>query len=595
MDLVEELFTSATSLVETAYCDQSFGINAFIGRVPTEAQVEIFLGQCGLYDNTRRRWIHMPWAPVQDTEVRYPVFNILQAILKHFGYTKTRDVFAPIDSKSLLLNYSAWLTIPSICALITEAEGAFHSVVDPAHNLSSGDVYPICASPIMVKTYGNANQAKDIVQLGIFAACSCFSMQSNRSAVYSLRITEQDVMLYLFDRSGTTFFSSFNIHENPLDFVRLILGVVSPDDSLIGFDTSVFWKGKQRFIRSLDDDGRYVCYPLISLEPFYKVIMIRSCGTICWKATDPITGMELVIKDTWVSELCMEVNLLKASKGLAGVSQIENSGDDCNRYTGPRFSDLNAGKPITEFESAQEFLCALRDAISGHRNLWKRAILHRDVHPGNIVIGRGKTEGTRGVLIDLSHAKRLNQSKSQSLFVRAAVGSHAFLSVNNLECYETGGASSPHNHLDDLESFFYVFCSIVFRFTGPKTVIRSPALLANWFNLHNSVALNSKKWMYFNDSVDELISPFFGPVFQALFRNLLDFFRSKVRDRRMKTEEGFFRVISQVKADSEEDYQKVLSLFDEAIYELARTPRSSKRLRANNSVEREGSTTKKRR
>lgn len=207
--------------------------------------------------------------------------------------------------------------------------------------------------------------------------------------MYSLRITEQDVVLYLFDHGGVLYSSSINIHDNPIDFIRLILGVISPDDTLIGFDKNVFWKGHQRFIQTTNADRNRICYPLTHPEPIYKHKSVKGISTICWKATDPASGMELVVKDMWAPDNGnMEIQLLEVSQGLLGVGQIVSyevgprisarrilDTDDIkpsNRQK-PKFSDQiftritlqDGGRPITEFESPEEVLYAFRDAIAG--------------------------------------------------------------------------------------------------------------------------------------------------------------------------------------------------------------------------------------
>lgn len=48
------------------------------------------------------------------------------------------------------------------------------------------------------------------------------------------------------------------------------------------------------------------------------------------------------------------------------------------------------GRPITQFRSNRELLLALRDAIQGHRSLFRHGILHRDISVNNIMITLGR-------------------------------------------------------------------------------------------------------------------------------------------------------------------------------------------------------------
>ncbi|OJT03599.1 hypothetical protein TRAPUB_5775 [Trametes pubescens] len=47
----------------------------------------------------------------------------------------------------------------------------------------------------------------------------------------------------------------------------------------------------------------------------------------------------------------------------------------------------DVGRPLTEFDSTLELVCAVRDAIRGHQLAWQKAgVMHRDVSVGNILI-----------------------------------------------------------------------------------------------------------------------------------------------------------------------------------------------------------------
>ncbi|KAA1473322.1 hypothetical protein DENSPDRAFT_839781 [Dentipellis sp. KUC8613] len=66
------------------------------------------------------------------------------------------------------------------------------------------------------------------------------------------------------------------------------------------------------------------------------------------------------------------------------------------------------GWPIKFFKDIPELVRALRDAVQGHRNLWLRGVLHRDVSTNNILIcPKGSDiENTSGCLIDFDYAKK---------------------------------------------------------------------------------------------------------------------------------------------------------------------------------------------
>ncbi|KDR74425.1 hypothetical protein GALMADRAFT_584049 [Galerina marginata CBS 339.88] len=68
------------------------------------------------------------------------------------------------------------------------------------------------------------------------------------------------------------------------------------------------------------------------------------------------------------------------------------------------------GWPIDNFASMKELVRGITDAIKGHKHLYENGVLHRDISPGNIIIGwhpghEITDADSRGCLIDLDHAK----------------------------------------------------------------------------------------------------------------------------------------------------------------------------------------------
>lgn len=52
--------------------------------------------------------------------------------------------------------------------------------------------------------------------------------------------------------------------------------------------------------------------------------------------------------------------------------------------------------------------------LSGHKSLWLKGILHRDVSIDNILLGcEGAPEGYRGILIDLDMAIKISPTRRQ--------------------------------------------------------------------------------------------------------------------------------------------------------------------------------------
>lgn len=228
-----------------------------------------------------------------------------------------------------------------------------------------------------------------------------FIQQPNRRFVRTLSVTEHAIRFFHFDRSGfhdEVFLDWEDI--NPYDFIRLILGVSSLDEEVLGFDTSLRWSvdstGRKTGGTLTSTDGERnitKTYDLVSVQPLFQPYSIFGRGTICWVVQDPETGEELLVKDCWREESWKaEYENLKAAKNLDGVAQMIAYEDNrahtkdfgVSHYLSPKErarkganlampSNLiqsrivmeKYGRRVGEFMSEMDTLCALRDAIAG--------------------------------------------------------------------------------------------------------------------------------------------------------------------------------------------------------------------------------------
>ncbi|KAF6760846.1 hypothetical protein DFP72DRAFT_1062585 [Ephemerocybe angulata] len=81
------------------------------------------------------------------------------------------------------------------------------------------------------------------------------------------RESETRVRLVHCDHSGGYKTTWLNIHDDPHTFIRLVLGLSSPRESVLGLDTSVQWTVKNGIrtsgtIATLDASGKKIKYPL---------------------------------------------------------------------------------------------------------------------------------------------------------------------------------------------------------------------------------------------------------------------------------------------------------------------------------------------
>ena len=123
-----------------------------------------------------------------------------------------------------------------------------------------------------------------------------------------------------------------------------------------------------------------------------------------------------------------------------------------------------AGRVISDFDSIQELLEALRDAIKAHRSLYLEGkILHRDISSNNIIITYAKEAGDfKGMLIDLDLAKERESGPSGA---RHQTGTMQFMAIEVLR-------GMDHSYRHDLESFFYVLLWMSARRAWAKKRLR---------------------------------------------------------------------------------------------------------------------------
>lgn len=214
-----------------------------------------------------------------------------------------------------------------------------------------------------------------------------FIHQPNRRFVRLITLSGSHLRLFHFDRSGVQYTPPFNIHHDPHTFVRLVLGLSSPNESDLGLDTSIQWTIENGCkvsgtLTTRAANNTEMVYPLVQVEPSFARSDIFGRCTTCWKISDPITGEELLVKDSWRScDKIPEYVYLKKALNIPGVAQMVSHDPDRGQTKDFRaFTHIPAdfgnridtrvimkcySPTVTKFTSARQLLCTLRDAISG--------------------------------------------------------------------------------------------------------------------------------------------------------------------------------------------------------------------------------------
>ncbi|TEB19355.1 hypothetical protein FA13DRAFT_1589281, partial [Coprinellus micaceus] len=308
-----------------------------------------------------------------------------------------------------------------------------------------------------------------------------FFQQPNRMFVRTLVITEHHVRLLHFDRSGVRYTPLLNIHRNPCTFVRLVLGVSSHKEEVLGLDTNIQWtikKGKKvaGTIKTVDSNQKQkiIIYDLIDIHPAFHRAALCGRGTTCWHARDrrgsPLE--DVLIKDAWrVEGSISEHTLLQNVKGVNGVAQMLHFCDGLAQTKDFRGSQLPSeppnflsrvclrkyGRSLKHFASQIQAIGALRDSLVGKRIQFQRSVLHRDISMQNILLGLEDAHpGLRGILIDFDMAVKAGPRETSSLSSGRHAGTRVYQSLSVLDSYSDTSTATAHDYLDDIESFFFV-------------------------------------------------------------------------------------------------------------------------------------------
>lgn len=193
--------------------------------------------------------------------------------------------------------------------------------------------------------------------------------------------------MFHFDRSGAHYTAPLHIHQCVKTFIRLVLGVSSFDERVLGMDTSVQWTHEHGrkvagAISVTDADGVETKFALCDVEPVFRRYDLYGRGTNGWRAARS-DGLQVFIKDSW-REGEAEYTILERVKGVEGAAQmmcyeaaeettaeLRANGaepipcDALTDRTSTRIVMELYGRPITSFTSQTQLLAAVRDAIAG--------------------------------------------------------------------------------------------------------------------------------------------------------------------------------------------------------------------------------------
>ncbi|KAH9482167.1 hypothetical protein JR316_0004262 [Psilocybe cubensis] len=600
-----------------------------------------FLADCSLYDNQAKGWTPLKNVTgVTQEELLYtPLSKIIQSIFDYFDKGGPKLRWIDETYKKRITHVEDGITI-----LQVGADGQTTPVIPPKSSpdlaimgrtsrffmnpaIAERSEYSHCLAPLEVKLEATfkANKKEITQQIGIYAR-QCFIQQPHRRYVPVVVLTENHAYLNIHDRSGVLRVdSSINYHTDPVTLVRIVLGIssIEQDQKISAFDTRIKWehggdwpqitvstpKEHARSLRLTTTSRASYVYQVVG-TPFIRR-SARGRGTVCWNAEQVSppqpngTVSAVLIKDSWRSSGRQnEWELLKIVKGLAGVGQMVAYEDDTEYpisqfrnhvvnglytnsrpYTADRIFCrivLEAyGRSIKYFQTKLELLHAFYDSVAGHKNIWQKGILHRDISLENILLGKPNAEpGNRGVLIDLDMAIKVDRETNLS-GSQFRTGTRAFQSVAVLKSAGWAQASPtvnipPQDHLDDLESFLYVLSWICMKYNGPGNCIVVHHL-EKWEDNDPEICATAKR--DFLTAPLSKIQPYFksDEVFRKLLKGLARLCETHVIAKyEVEEESGSFPDLKTVYASengsSGKDHDKFLEIIKAAIVALEQLP-----------------------
>ncbi|KAJ2912078.1 hypothetical protein MD484_g8336, partial [Candolleomyces efflorescens] len=457
----------------------------------SDEEIKAFLQKADVYDWQNQRWL-LPESikGLKESEIQKPLVELLNAILEHFwGEEFARGLRKVVDTHTTPLPHKEavetdYKSRPD-CSV--KAEGPSFQL---PHQETKEDIgYSNMASFFEFKVEAKRlGFIKELLQVAAYVR-QMFIQQPNRQFIRALLVSEQRFTLFHFDRSGVQHSQEFDLGNTQSQylFVRLVVGLCSPHESDLGFDSSIQWeiengrKASGTLKTRGDDCNGEITYTLANVDPIWSSFSIRGSCTTYWRVIDPQSGEKRLVKDSWRREgRESEKTFLEKAKGLPGVVQMihcEDNRAETKIFRGfikgsdvpENFQNLiairiimkNSGRLLIEFTSAQELVSAFQDAIAGHQLLYEIKILHRDIAMHNILLGEpGAEPGNRGMLAGLDMAIFIDSDREiPESNVNGRSGDRTYWPIASLgrKNPDDDSYDGPHDHLDDLEAFLYVF------------------------------------------------------------------------------------------------------------------------------------------
>ena len=274
-----------------------------------ERRSKVILGSVRRRTKQRQKWYHSKrWTGIPDEPTETETWNWLSGFQAVF-LSNTRGIFYAAKHMKDLYGAEAKRQLDVLMKKRTEAESESESKHDWKHVHVIGELKQSAQDfkPLLLQL---SRYARDI-----------FTAQPTRRFLHAFTLQGRIMELWVFDRSGPYSSGEFDIHNEPMKFIKTITGYANMSDEELGLDTYIEQDGTDRVITIRADAPRRGNRLRLEMLPFVKQRAIVCRGTTCFRTSD----QEKVLKFSWTSDQrpCeSELLRLAQKKGVEGVAQF---------------------------------------------------------------------------------------------------------------------------------------------------------------------------------------------------------------------------------------------------------------------------------
>ncbi|KAL2041528.1 hypothetical protein N7G274_005910 [Stereocaulon virgatum] len=302
----------------------------------------------------------------------------------------------------------------------------------------------------------------------------------DRRFVLGFTLCGSRMRLWHFDRSGSSGSSSFDINQDGLKFIYVILGYCLMDDEQLGLDPTIQQSDGQRYVNITRNDQ---IERLILTGEIKRQAAVTGRATTCWRAYSDgdESKKPLVVKDSWQYEERPEEGELIKEATDKGVRNIA-------RYYHHETVQVN-GKNDDTIENLRRGLMKSYGRIRFKQRLLyePESLVSASESPTKAVAGRGRNQGQ-------SQSPRLSQKRSSSTAQMTPRAS----SKRSCSSFESWKSGSPiHNRVhrrvitrDFGKPLYEASCPAVL-ITGLIGAIKGHESLLNAGILHRDVSIGN--------------------------------------------------------------------------------------------------------